>query len=217
MTSLQPPRWTAPAGIFRIALRDRRELSQRGNTLQLVPRETAQCVLLRMGSMEALKPQRQLWLSTGRTPGAMAAAPNPLEQQPQHSLQGELPGSFPAVRTAWHWYLEFTSGQQLCMLSPASWQGATHYLLLRRGVREEPGGHLVLTKVNPTHLFKSTLLTFFHKGWQTAFVLRVSKLNTAQHFIQCQNLKWSVPFIYFVNRKNGKCLYIYNSSKQRSP
>lgn len=135
MTSLQPPRWTAPAGIFRIALRDRRELSQRGNTLQLVPRETAQCVLLRVGSMEALKPQRQLWLSTGRTPGAMAAAPNPLEQQPQHSLQGELPGSFPAVRTAWHWYLEFTSGQQLCMLSPASWQGATHYLLLRRGVR----------------------------------------------------------------------------------
>lgn len=45
---------------------------------------------------------------------------------------------------------EFTSGQQLCMPSPASWQWATHYLLLRRGVREEPGGHLLLTKVNPT-------------------------------------------------------------------
>lgn len=43
-------------------------------------------------------------------PGATAAVPNLLEQPPQHSLQGELLRSFPAVERAWYWCQEFASG-----------------------------------------------------------------------------------------------------------
>lgn len=47
-------------------------------------------------------------------------------------------------------------GKQLCMLSPASWEGAGHRLVLRRGVRGAwwaPG----VNQGQPAHLFKSSL------------------------------------------------------------
>lgn len=68
------------------------------------------------GSTEAL-PQRQLWLCTAE-PGAATAVPNPLEQPPQCSLWGELPGSFPTAGRAWDWCQEFTSGAMALHAEP---------------------------------------------------------------------------------------------------
>lgn len=115
------------------------------------------CVLLQVGSLEALNlsltgssglaRQNQQWQQFR---GCWSSHPNAAcgVNCPGASLQQEELGI--GARSS-------PLGHQLCMLSPASWEGAGHHLLLSRGVREEPGGHLALTKVNPAHLFESTL------------------------------------------------------------
>lgn len=155
--SLQPLRWTAPANVIRMVLKDCRELSWSGNTLELVPREMAQCVLLWVGSMAALKLcLRGSSGSAQAEPGVMAAVPNPLEQPPQCSLRWraqELPCSGKSLALVPGVEL-WGNGSACWALLPGKGPDST---CCWGGDREEPGGHLVLTELNPPYLLKSTL------------------------------------------------------------